>query len=77
MIDSADCPLDILPPDANDVSFDGSVSVSIKTYGDLGSNDAEYFMFGQEVLGGVDKCLGSFVTQRQGNQVCFAYQVRL
>jgi hypothetical protein len=29
------------------------------------------------VLGGVNKCLGPFVVQRQGSQVCFSYQVRL
>ena len=79
--DSADCPLDtLIPPDASDASS-GSVSISITVAGwhwdPLYENAPEFFMFGPEVLGGVDKCLGSFVAQRQGSQVCFSYQVRL
>jgi hypothetical protein len=70
--DSADCPLDVLvPPDASDTS-----SVSINVY-ETSWEVTEFVMFGQEVLGGVDECLGSFVAQRQGSQVCFSYEVRL
>ena len=34
---------------------------------------------GQEVMDGIEGCFGgsSVVAQRQGNQVCFGYQVRL
>jgi hypothetical protein len=67
--DSADCPLDTLaPPDANDIS---SVSIEFGTWLD---GLKKGVIVGQEVLSGVDKCLGSFVAQRQGSQVCFSYQ---
>jgi len=71
--DSADCPLDKLaPPDANDIS---SVSIGFGTWLDAFSQvPNKGVIVGQEVLGGVDKCLGSFVAQRQGSQVCFSYQ---
>ena len=91
--DSADCPLDaIVPPDANDMSTvtlqvyeditktsgtDSMINMITERYPD--SSATANVIVGQEVMDGIEGCFGgsSVVAQRQGNQVCFGYQVRL
>ena len=56
---------------------DSMVNMITERYPD--SSATANVIVGQEVMDGIEGCFGgsSVVAQRQGNQVCFGYQVRL